>query len=98
MNRLMALVGLVPWLLVGLVSAQEGAGGVTTAALLAFFVAAALLIVSMIRGRSPKLLEVTGAIVFAAYVLVSSASPAVDGSSTTTAGPCPPRSWPSSSS
>ncbi|WP_311559838.1 hypothetical protein [Pseudonocardia charpentierae] len=48
------------------------------AALLAFVVAAAFLIVSMTRGRSPKLLEVTGAVVFAAFGIVGASNPAVD--------------------
>ncbi len=78
MNFLKVLTGFVPWAVFSLLATREGAGGVTTAALLAFAVAAALLIRSMIRGRSPKLLEVTGAVVFATFGGVGSADPAAD--------------------
>ena len=66
-NKLKVLIGFVPWVVFGLVSTRAGAGAVTTAALLAFFVAAAFLVAGQIRGRSPKVLEVTAAVVFAGY-------------------------------
>lgn len=75
---LKVLTGFIPWIVFSLVATREGAGGVTTAALLAFFVAVAFLIMSMIRGRSLKLLEVTGAVVFAAFGVVGGVNPAVD--------------------
>ena len=78
MSMLKVLTGFIPWIVFSLVATREGAGAVTTAALLAFFVAAAFLIVSRVRGRSPKLLEVTGAVVFAAFGIVGAVNPAVD--------------------
>jgi hypothetical protein len=78
MSMLKVLTGFIPWIVFSLVATREGAGAVTTAALLAFFVAAAFLIVSRVRGRSPKLLEVTGAVVFAAFGIVGAINPAVD--------------------
>ena len=78
MNFLKILVGLVPWAVFSLVATREGPGGVTTAAVLAFLVAAAFLVGAMVRGRSPKLLEVTAAVVFAAYGVVGADNPAAD--------------------
>jgi hypothetical protein len=78
MSMLKVLTGFIPWIVFSLVATREGAGAVTTAALLAFFVAAAFLIVSRVRGHSPKLLEVTGAVVFAAFGIVGAVNPAVD--------------------
>jgi len=79
MSMLKVLTGFVPWILFSLVATREGVGGVTTAALLAFFVAAGFLIVSMVRSRSLKLLEVTGAAVFAVFGVVGMVDPAADG-------------------
>lgn len=72
------LSGFVPWVVFTLVASRTGPGGVTTAALLAFFVAAAFVVRSVVRGGSPKLLEVTGALVFAAFTVVGGFNPAVD--------------------
>ena len=75
---LKVLTGFVPWAVFSLVATREGVGGVTTAALLAFFVATAFIVMSLVRGRSPKLLEVTGAVVFAAFGAVGSVDAAWD--------------------
>lgn len=78
MSMLKTLTGFVPWAVFSLVATREGAGGVTTAALLAFFVAVGFMIASMAHGRSPKVLEVTGALVFAAFGVVGIVDPAAD--------------------
>lgn len=75
---LKVLAGFVPWFVFGLVATREGAGAVTTAAWLAFVVAAAMLVVSMLRGMSLKVLEVAGAVVFAAFGVIGTAEPAAD--------------------
>jgi hypothetical protein len=72
------LTGFVPWAVFSLVAARAGAGAVTTAALLAFLVAVVLLVRSMRRGESPKLLEVTGAVVFAVFGGVGALAPNAD--------------------
>ena len=79
MSMLKVLAGFVPWFVFGLVATREGAGAVTTAAWLAFVVAAALVVVSLVRGGSPKVLEVAGAVVFAAFGVTGALVPAADG-------------------
>lgn len=76
---LKVLAGFVPWFVFGLVATREGAGAVTTAAWLAFVVAAALVVVSLVRGGSPKVLEVAGAVVFAVFGVAGALAPAADG-------------------
>jgi hypothetical protein len=78
MSMLKVLGGFVPWFVFSLVATREGPGSVTTAALLAFVVATAFLVVSKVRGRSLKLLEVTGAVVFAAFGVAGTVNPAMD--------------------
>ena len=78
MSMLSVFTGFVPWVVFTLVASRTGPGGVTTAALLAFLVAAAFVVRSMVRGESPKLLEVTGALVFAVFAGVGALTPAVD--------------------
>ena len=75
---LKVLTGFIPWLVFSLVATREGTGGVTTAALLAFFVALGFLVLSVIRGRTPKLLEVTAVVVFAVYGGAGALNPSVD--------------------
>ena len=78
MSMLKVLTGFVPWVVFTLVATRTGPGGVTTAALLAFLVAAAFVVRSVVRGESPKLLEVTGALVFAAFAGIGGLNPAAD--------------------
>ena len=78
MSKLKVLTGFIPWAVFSLITTREGPAGVTTAALLAYFVAGAFLIVSIIRVRSPKVLEVTAAVVFAAFGFVAGNDPGTD--------------------
>ncbi len=57
-------VGFVPWLVFTLVATRVGPGAVGAACVLAFLVALGLIVRSVYRGESPKLLEVTAAVVF----------------------------------
>lgn len=78
MSMLKVLTGFIPWVVFSLVATRAGAGGVTTAALLAFLVAVGFLVVSVVHGRSLKVLEVTAAVVFAVYGGAGALYPAAD--------------------
>ena len=72
------LTGFVPWFVFSFVATRVGAGAVATAALLAFLVAVVFLVRSVRRRESPKLLEVTGAVVFAVIGAVGALDPGAD--------------------
>lgn len=72
------LVGFIPWIVFTLVAIRIGPGAVGVACALAFLVAVGLIIRSMTRGESPKVLEVVGAVVFLGLGLVSFGYPAAD--------------------
>jgi hypothetical protein len=78
MSTKQILLGFLPWIAFSVVATRVGPGAVGTAALLAFAVAAGLLVHSMVRGRSPKLLEVAGAVTFALAGIWATVSPASD--------------------
>jgi hypothetical protein len=71
-------IGFLPWVVFTLVSTRGGPGAVGVACLLAFLVALGLVIRSLTRGQSAKVLEVTGAVVFVVLGAVSALSPAWD--------------------
>jgi hypothetical protein len=78
MSFLKVLAGFVPWIVFTLAASRFGAGAVGIACLLALVVAVGLIVRSTIRGESPKLLEVTGAVVFLALGIVAFAVPGTD--------------------
>lgn len=71
-------VGFVPWIVFSLFATRLGPGAVGAACLLALIVAVGLIVRSVHSGESPKLLEVTGAVVFLGLGLLSVADPGVD--------------------
>ena len=79
MSMKRVLVGFVPWIVFTLVATRLGPGAVGVACVLAFVVAVGLVVRSVSRGESPKLLEVTGAAVFLGLAVVAAAVPGVDG-------------------
>jgi hypothetical protein len=79
MSMKQVFVGFVPWIVFTLVATRVGPGAVGVACVLAFVVAVGLVVRSVSRGGSPKLLEVVGAVVFLVLGAVAFAVPAVDG-------------------
>lgn len=79
MSMKQVLVGFVPWIVFTLVSTRVGPGAVGVACALAFLVAAGLIVRSVSRGKSPKVLEVVGAAVFLLLGIASIAYPDIDG-------------------
>jgi hypothetical protein len=65
------LIGFVPWVIFSLVATRAGPDAIGVAASLAFLVALGLVIRSVRRGESAKLLEVTAVVVFAGFAGVS---------------------------
>src|SRR5690606_27521160 len=61
------LVGLSPWIVYTLI---EGGGRLEEAAAIAFGVALAVVLIGMLRGNRPKLLEWTDTVFFAALAIV----------------------------
>jgi hypothetical protein len=78
MSMTKVLVGFVPWIVFSLVATRVGPGAVGAAAGLAFLVAVGLIIRSVIGGHSPKVLEVSGAVVFLAFTVLAVTTPALD--------------------
>ncbi|MCD2196781.1 hypothetical protein LQ327_25755 [Actinomycetospora endophytica] len=78
MSMTKVLVGFVPWIVFSLVATRVGPGAVGVAAVLAFLVALGLVIRSVVRGESPKLLELAGAAVFLAFAVVALTAPVLD--------------------
>lgn len=78
MSFIKVLSGFVPWIVFTLAASRFGSGAVGLACLLALLVAVGLVIRSVARGESPKLLEVTGAVVFLALGIVAFAVPGSD--------------------
>ncbi|MEJ2871253.1 hypothetical protein WCD74_26075 [Actinomycetospora sp. OC33-EN08] len=72
------LTGFVPWIVFTVAANRFGPGAVGTACLLALVVAVGLIVRSMLRGETPKLLEVTGAVVFLGLGIVAFAVPTAD--------------------
>ncbi|MEJ2865892.1 hypothetical protein [Actinomycetospora flava] len=72
------LPGFLPWIVFSLVSTRVGPGAVGMAALLAMGVAAAVVVGSLVRGQSPKLIPVTAGVSFAAMGAWAIAFPASD--------------------
>lgn len=72
------LIGFVPWAVFSLVATRAGPGAIGVAASLAFLVALGLVVWSVRRGESVKLLEVTAVIVFAGFAGVSLITSAAD--------------------
>lgn len=71
-------VGFVPWVVFTLVASRLGPGAVGVACVLAFLVALGLIARSVVRGESPKLLEVTGAVVFLTLSVVAGVDSGAD--------------------
>jgi hypothetical protein len=71
-------VGFVPWIVFSLVATRVGPGAVGAGCLLALIVAVGLVVRSVFRGESPKLLEVTGAVVFLGLGVLSLADAGAD--------------------
>jgi hypothetical protein len=71
-------LGFVPWFVYTVVVNWAGTAAVPVAAFLAFAAAVGLVVRARMRGESAKLLEVTGAVVFAAYGVVALVAPAAD--------------------
>jgi hypothetical protein len=78
MSMKKVLIGFVPWAVFSVVATRAGAGAGGAAALLAFLIALGLIIRSVSRGESAKMIEVTGAVVFAAMTVASWVYPAED--------------------
>src|ERR1700761_263932 len=78
MSMTKVLVGFVPWIVFSLVATRIGPGAVAAAAVLAFLVAVGLIVRSVVRGESPKLLEVCGAVVFLALAVLAGIAPGLD--------------------
>ncbi len=72
------LTGFVPWIVFSLVATRGGPGAVGAAAVLAFLVALGLIVRSVRRGESPKVLELSGAVVFLGLAVLAVASPGLD--------------------
>lgn len=78
MSMKKVLVGFVPWIVFTLIATRIGPGAVGVACALAFVVAVGLIVRSVSRNESPKLLEVVGAVVFLLLGGVSFLYPATD--------------------
>ncbi|MEJ2865381.1 hypothetical protein [Actinomycetospora flava] len=78
MSFLKTLSGFAPWIVFTLTASRLGPGAVGVACLLALAVAVGLIAREMIKGESPKLLEVSAAVVFLALGIVAFAVPGVD--------------------
>jgi hypothetical protein len=78
MSMKQVLLGFVPWIVFSLVATRVGAGAVGVAAVLAFLVAAGLIVRAVVRGGSPKVLELSGAVVFLGLAVLAWTSPAMD--------------------
>jgi len=78
MSMKQVLVGFVPWIVFTLVATRGGPGAVGAACVLAFLVAAALIVRSVSRAESPKILEMVGAVVFLVLAGISLLDPASD--------------------
>jgi hypothetical protein len=78
MSMTKVLVGFVPWIVFSLVATRLGAGAVGAACVLALLVAVGLIARSVLRGQTPKLLEVTAAVVFLALGVVAEFVPGSD--------------------
>jgi hypothetical protein len=78
MSMKQVLVGFVPWIVFTLVATRTGPGAVGVACVLAFLVAVGLIVRSVSRGESPKVLEVVGAVVFLGLGGISLVYPAAD--------------------
>lgn len=78
MSFLKVLSGFVPWIVFTLAASRLGPGAVGVACLLALAVAVGLIGRSMVQGETPKLLEVTGAVVFLGLGVVAFAVPGSD--------------------
>jgi hypothetical protein len=78
MSMTKVLVGFVPWIVFSLVATRVGPGAVAAAAGLAFLVAVGLVVRSVVRGESPKLLELAGAVVFLAFAVAATTTPVLD--------------------
>jgi len=72
------LLGFLPWVAFSMISTRVGPGAVGTAALLALVLAAVFVVRSVMRGESPKLLEVTAVVTFAAMGAWALLDPASD--------------------
>lgn len=72
------LIGFLPWIAFSLIATRVGPGAVGMAALVALVVAAVLVGRSVVQGRSPKLLELTGLGVFAVMGVWALVDPASD--------------------
>ena len=72
-------MGFVPWIVFSLVATRGGPGAVGTACVLALILSVGLIVRSMSHGGSPKLLEVTGAVVFLVLGIAALAVPGIDG-------------------
>lgn len=78
MSMKQVLVGFIPWIVFTLVATRVGPAAVGAACVLALLVAVGLIVRSVSRGQSPKILEVVGAVVFLVLGGISFLYPATD--------------------
>jgi hypothetical protein len=78
MSKLRVFAGFIPWIVFSLFATRTGTGTVATAGFLGCAVAVLFIIRDARRGESPKVLEVTGAIAFAAIAIASLVDPRAD--------------------
>jgi hypothetical protein len=78
MNIAKLILGFAPWIAYTVIVNWAGPASVPVAALIALAIAAALIVRTVLHGASAKILEVTGAAVFAVYAVVAFAAPATE--------------------
>jgi hypothetical protein len=78
MSKLKVFAGFIPWIVFSLFATRTGSGTVATAGFLALLIAALFIVRDVRRGESPKVLEVTAAIAFAAIAIASLVDPRAD--------------------
>jgi hypothetical protein len=78
MSMTKVFVGFVPWIVFSLVATRLGPGAVAAACALALLVALGLVVRSVSRGETPKLLEVSGAVVFLGLGVLAVVDTALD--------------------
>ncbi len=78
MNVAKLILGFAPWIAYTVVVNWAGPTSVPIAALVALAIAAALIVRTVLHGATAKILEVTGAVLFAVYAVVAFAAPATE--------------------
>ncbi len=78
MNVAKLILGFAPWIAYTVIVNWAGPTSVPVAALVALAIAAALIVRTVLHGATAKILEVTGAVLFAVYAVVGFAAPATE--------------------